>query len=795
MQNQDTLQSDLIGHTDSACVIHDHEGNYLLRIIGWIAHKTCSIDQFTFSFKGGPVIKCQAIKRDDVSKKLPLLAHNIHVGYSVDIPLREYHFENKFSLIVTVLLSNGGRFFSPLEINLNQGSPVPQRTLGTSNIYGSEESIATFRRMCDIQFQYFLNNRERFIFDAYDVPTISVVLVAHNQASLTYACLKSLLEQQNIGIEVTIIDNASTDETAKLLAKVYGARILTNETNLHYLEAANQGAIASRGDYLLFLNNDLVLLPGSLQSALNVFRKESRVGAVGAKLIRPDGRLQEAGSQILNDGSTRGIGIGQDPFDEKFLGRVDVDYCSGAFLLTPRALFLDMKMFDPSYAPAYYEDVDYCVRLKEYGYRVLYDPGAGAIHVHHASAESNVAAYEHMNKNRPLFAKRHATYLRKLESPGRKPSESFETNVLFIDDFIPNPYLGQGQPRSLRILQSLDRKNIPVSVIGLNSNFETESNAEVNLPSSVTTTLHIDKNQLEHFLLIHRANFSHIFVSRPTNMETISLIMKKHPDLFSTTKIIYDAEAVFAIRDLGKKALLENIQFTDQDIKEVTRIETAISSWADLIVTVSDGEFLRFVESGFSRIEKLSHVVYPRFHTPTFEERRGIMSLGPLLSSDSPNTDAARWFIKQVVPLLPYSSKLGGVHFAGAISKDILSELLTPDVVFTGPVLDPMPLYDRSKIFFSSIRYGAGIPLKVIEAAAAGIPTVISKIAALQLGWESGYECLVAQTPEEFVEAINALDQDAILWRTIQGNALKKVSEEFNQETFDTSLQTIITNA
>jgi len=785
--------SDLVGHTDSAYVRELADGTALLYISGWLAHKTHSISKLEFSLGTSDKIQCTPFNRLDVKEKLPSLSHSTEVGYSIQIPIEKYEGNEEFSVSICISLSSGERLTSLLNVTAPKLIKANSQLNRASTIYGSEESIKAFKRISEIQFHTFLKSSERFVFEINEYIPISVVIVVHNQAALTYACLRSLIEQQDVGIEVTIIDNASTDETSKLLSRVYGARVITNKTNIHYLEAANQGAIASRGEYLLFLNNDLVLLPGSLKSALNVFRKESRVGAVGAKLIRPDGQLQEAGSLIFPDGSTIGRGLGQDPFDEKFISKAEVDYCSGAFLLTPRSLFLDLKMFDASYAPAYYEDVDYCVRLKEYGYRVIYEPGASAIHVHHGSAESNTTAYECMNRNRPLFAKRHAHFLSQLESAQVNPIQSKVTNLLFIDDFIPNPSLGQGQPRSMRILESLNRNKIPVSVIGVKS--DPSSTEITRLPSCVTDRCNVSGTALENFILENKGKFSHLFVSRPTNMETIASMMERYPEAFTNLRIIYDAEAVFALRDIGRKSVLQNIQFTDEEVRTITQIETAYGRSADMVVTVSENEYVRFIESGFSRIEKLSHVVYPRFNSPPFKMRNGIMGLGPLLTSDSPNTDAVRWFTQQILPKLSPSLINDGIIFAGAISDEIRNALSHPLISLLGHITNPFELYDQSRIFIAPFRFGAGIPLKVIEAAAAGIPTVISNLAAYQLGWKNGYECLTANSAQEFADALEALNSDEKLWNDIQQNALKKVSEEFSETNFDHALKTILIHA
>ena len=152
-------------------------------------------------------------------------------------------------------------------------------------------------------------------------------------------------------MEVIVIDNASTDETPRLLDRVQGARVVRNSANVHFLLAVNQAARLARGDYLLLLNNDAQLQPGSLDAALATLESSPDIGAVGGRIILLDGMLQEAGSIIWRDGSCLGYGRNDDPFAPMYMFRRDVDYCSGAFLLTPRAIWEQLDGFDEAFAP------------------------------------------------------------------------------------------------------------------------------------------------------------------------------------------------------------------------------------------------------------------------------------------------------------------------------------------------------------------------------------------------------------------------------------------------------------
>src|SRR5216117_215240 len=221
-----------------------------------------------------------------------------------------------------------------------------------------------------------------------DNPEVSIVLVLFNRAELTLQCLRSIAEHGFERLEVVIIDNASTDETGKLLDLVYGATIIRNSENRHFVLAVNQAAREARGEFVLLLNNDAQLLPGALRSALKTIGQDSGIGAVGGRLVMLDWSLQEAGSIVWRDGSCLGYGRGDDPFAPMYMFRRDVDYCFGAFLLTPRATWQRLGGFDEIFKPAYYEETDYCARLWEQGLRVVYDPNSVLLHYEFASSQS-----------------------------------------------------------------------------------------------------------------------------------------------------------------------------------------------------------------------------------------------------------------------------------------------------------------------------------------------------------------------------------------------------------------------
>jgi GT2 family glycosyltransferase len=222
-------------------------------------------------------------------------------------------------------------------------------------------------------------------FPAEERPTISIVVPVFNNLRLTLECLLSIrrFTDARVSYEVILADDASTDRTPELLPLVANATYLRNEENLGFLRNCNLAAERARGEFVLFLNNDVQVTEGWLSALVDAFRGRPGVGAVGPRIVYPSGHLQEAGVLINPDCSAELIGLNDDPALPRYGFARRVDYCSGACLMLERARFAELGGFDDDLAPAYCEDLDLCLRLRRQGLDIWYVPDS--VIVHHLS--------------------------------------------------------------------------------------------------------------------------------------------------------------------------------------------------------------------------------------------------------------------------------------------------------------------------------------------------------------------------------------------------------------------------
>ena len=214
----------------------------------------------------------------------------------------------------------------------------------------------------------------------------SIVIPVFNKAALTRVCLQALAEtlpREPMG-EVIVIDNGSTDDTATVLAEFPWVKTIVNERNLGFAVANNQGAAVASGRFLVLLNNDTKALPGWLEAMLAHLESED-VGAVGARLLFGDGLIQHAGvifNEVLSGVNTMApthFGFLAPSEEPTVLKRRDVQAVTGACLATPRELYVRLGGLDEGFWNGY-EDVDYCLKIRHAGLRIVYEPRAVLFH-------------------------------------------------------------------------------------------------------------------------------------------------------------------------------------------------------------------------------------------------------------------------------------------------------------------------------------------------------------------------------------------------------------------------------
>lgn len=630
---------------------------------------------------------------------------------------------------------------------------------------------------------------------AQDAIDVSVVIVLFNQAGLSRQAFAALADQTGVSYETIVVDNASNDATPELLDRLDGVTIIRNTTNAGFLKAANQGAAVARGRHIVFLNNDAILHDHALRRGVDRLDTSADIGAVGGRIVLADGSLQEAGCIAYRNGSTSGYGRGMDPHAAQFNCVRDVDFCSGAFLMLRRTLWLQLGGFDTAYAPAYYEDTDLCLRIWDAGLRVVYDPSIWLSHFEWGSSTSSADAVALMEGRRALFAARHRQRLDNRPQPqDAQPDKDrwlvhpHKPRILLIDNAVPHMAAGGGLPRARLIAQALAEHHLTLFPLW---DFDDDWRAVyASIPDTVEVMLGVGAAGLEKFLEQRAGVYDFLMVSRPPNMALVEKIWTRRPELFASMRLVYDAEAIFALREIGEAAVrgqpmpLEKArQLVDEELALIHRAET--------VLTVSDSEAEMFRAAGARRVHLLSHAMETRSHPPSWDRRSGLLFVG-VIHPNTPNEDSLLWFLEHVMPILrELDTSLATISIVGDCTSAKVARLATDHVHLVGRVDDLTPWYDQHRVFIAPTRFAAGVPAKVIEAACNGIPVVATPLLVRQLGWEDGIEIASGGDAETFAQAVAALYTDRQRWTNVCNAMANKTRARYAPAHFLDTLRSV----
>ena len=615
---------------------------------------------------------------------------------------------------------------------------------------------------------------------------ISVVVVARDKFALTMMALTSLRTNHPGAIELILVDGGSLDETRHIGQYLVGATILRFENNVGFVRGCNAALAHASAPAVLFMNNDVELAPGCIAAALRRLGPGDTIGAVGGKVIRTHGRLQEAGSIIWRDGRTSGYLRDADAAAPEADFVRDVDFCSGAFLLVRAAALHVLGGFDEAFAPAYYEDTDLCVRLWLAGHRVVYDPAVQVTHYEYGSAHSADAAITLMEQNRKVFVRKHLAWLRRRYAAGAG-AEVFARSagvprrrLLFIEDTVPLRGIGSGYVRANDIVRSMVAIGWQVTVFPVNGCRFEVARVFADMPDTVEVMHDRTIENLPEFLRQRAGYYDVIWISRAHNLDKVRPALEQSYADPNRMTVVLDTEAIFSLRDLAQGKLTGAAFNLDRSLER----EFANAWFCQRIVAVSEAE--AEILRGRLGLTDVAVLGTMRRATPTprpYEERSGLLFVGAIHHVDSPNHDALRWFVDEVLPLLV--ARLGPaarLTVAGYTAPSVSLKHWRghPDVDLLGEVSDLAPLYDTHRVFVAPTRYAAGTPYKVYEAAGYGLPVVASGLLCNQLGWFNGTEIIAADVgnPADLAERIAVLYGSRQLWHAVRSNATARLERE-----------------
>jgi GT2 family glycosyltransferase/glycosyltransferase involved in cell wall biosynthesis len=617
-----------------------------------------------------------------------------------------------------------------------------------------------------------------------DAPRASLVIPVHGAFAHTLACLRALAgHPPRAAIEVIVVDDASPDDTLAKLGQVGGLRVHARTRNGGFIAACTDGAALARGEVLVFLNNDTVPQPGWLDALLVTFDQHADAGLAGAKLVYPDGRLQEAGGVVFADGSGWNYGRNESPDDCRYAYLRDADYCSGAAIAIPRALFERLGGFDARYAPAYYEDTDLAFAVRAAGLRVLYQPASVVVHDEGATSGTDLAQGPKAAqvRNQAVFAQKWQDALRAQLPAGTLPTPALlhrrQRQILIVDALTPQPDRDSGSLRLVNLMRLLIGEG--AHVVFLPANRSADGPYTAALQQLGVECWHAPHAAgIPAWLREHGPRFDVAMVSRHYVASEFLPLLRKHAP---RARLLFDTVDLHYLRE-RRAAELSGDATAMRAALRTRELELALIAQADATLVVSETERgLLATDAPQADVRVLSNLHALGAPGPAWSQRQDLLFVGGF--RHPPNADAVLWFVREVFPRLRAARP--GLQFhciGGDVPAEVQALSAVGGVRIHGHVPDLQPWLDGCRVSVAPLRYGAGVKGKVNQAMAHGLPVVATSPAVEGMHLVDGEDVLVADDADAFADAVLRLHDDEALWNRIAAHGRANVARHFSAD-------------
>jgi GT2 family glycosyltransferase len=624
----------------------------------------------------------------------------------------------------------------------------------------------------------------KIAFPVPEHPVVSVVIPVHNKFEVTFYCLCSLLFAFNeTPFEVIVVDDGSIDETRRIADFAEGVRVSRHEQSAGFVRSCNAGAALARGEFIALLNNDTEVTALWLDELVAAFRNFDGIGLAGAKLVYPDGRLQEAGGVIWGSGNPWNVGRNASAEDPRYNYVRSVDYVSGAALLIPRELWHRVGGFSDDFSPAYFEDTDLAMKVREAGHSVLYVPGSVVYHFEGVTGGTSTASgtKSFQEVNRPKFRKKWAHAYRNHGREGqaldREKDRQAAFRVLFIDHQFPFVDLDAGSYaafQEIRLLQHLGAKVtfLPRNLAWMDRHTTALQRIGVECLYAPFVRTFVD------YLSTHAAEFDLVIVSRYKIAEQVLPLVRT---VAPGTRIAFNLADLHFLREF-REAAAKTPGYSFAMADETRRAELDAIMQSDVTFSYSDVEIevIRGLVPETTKLARMPWVVECHARELPYRETRDILFLGGF--NHPPNVHAAKFFARRVMPLL--RDQLPGVSFniIGSGARVVVPELVSDRVRVLGYVPSLDEYLGRARVFVAPLLAGAGLKGKVLDAISHAAPCVLSPVAAEGTGLTDGVDCLIANSPEEWADRVTRLYSDEALWTRMSINAFELARTRYSFE-------------
>lgn len=351
--------------------------------------------------------------------------------------------------------------------------------------------------------------------------------------------------------------------------------------------------------------------------------------------------------------------------------------------------------------------------------------------------------------------------------------------IFVIDDRVPHVDVGVGDPRAALLGRSLTLLRPEAHIVWC---AVSDENAEEYSPPLEAIGIEVLAGQVEETLTRRAGEAGVVIVSRPSNFAMFrDAIDRNQPQAVR----IYDAESLFYRRSM-LEAMVTQQYLTEKRARAEIAAEAEAVLWADGVLAISE-DVVEFAKTIHPEVVTglCSYAVSAPIEVPTFIERSELVFFGGFRAGPGgPNEDAAIIAAEEIAPLIGKP-----LIIAGAAPTQRVKDLESSTVRVVGQVDDSLAYLAGFRVNLCPLRFGSGLKLRLVDAAAAGTPSVMTSCAAENLGLDENLsEILVADSVSEQADKAIALLNDASLWQRASDSLQLLAEERYTNRVFETAL-------
>lgn len=650
-----------------------------------------------------------------------------------------------------------------------------------------------------------------------NLPPTSIVVAA--EGSATEACLEALCETlpSEYRGEILVMSQGGAELAAGARApwrdRGLGVRVLQSEGAGGLARELRRAAELATGEVVVFLAGGTKPRAGWLPPLQRLVTSDSSVGAVGGKLLRADGILEQAGGSFLADGSAVSYGRGDRlAYRPSYEFVREVDFCGSALLCARRATLLESGGLDASGSNTD-AGVDLCRRLRRRGWRVLYQPESVGVVPSTPdesgdpplSRERDVSAPRRRTRGLPWRrgAARKRTAAKEHPAARSLAAPAGARRVLICAPRLPIYDRESGARRAFHLVDLMQRYGWEVSFLAANA---VDGGRYVRLLQQRGVAVYAGPDSIragDEYVddldgLIAEGRFDLAIVGFWNLGEKL---LPRFRRLSPATRVIVDSvdlhyrrEERAAQRAWGE---LEPLERRRRRLDRQRR-ELEVYAAADAVLTVSEEEAVAAAEAIVDRapvvcvpdMEELS------FARDGFDSRSGLLFVGNF--DHPPNLEGLSFFCREVVPRL--DRELLAAHPLSVVGHGAAEQVgavvaSVPAAKLVGWVPSVVPYLERARVSVVSLLHGAGTKRKLLQALMVGTPSVSTSIGVEGLGLEHERSVLVADSPLQFAGEIRRLASDPVLWSRLAREGRRQVERAHSRPAVAARLASAIARA